>query len=161
MEIYYITYTPQFIRPISPLMSMVWSAPQTRVSTSVHTIAVLNKSVWANPDKDASFISPLFPFIPSAAVKENAINSKLMHQLHLESDKYFRGAENIFKPHSRLPPSCEIMILLSPFRDNQWLLLSLLLLLSLVVEWYKMKCKHVCVCVCIMNAQDVARCEHH
>ena len=52
------------------MMSTLWSVPQTRDCTTVHTIAVLNKSVWANSDKGASFIFPPFPFIPPAAVKE-------------------------------------------------------------------------------------------
>jgi len=100
----YITYKQQFMGPISPLMFFLWSLQKTRAYTTVHTIAVVNKSVQANPDKDTSFILHFFPFIPPAAVKENAINSKQMQQLHFEDDKYFKSTEDVFKLRSRLPP---------------------------------------------------------
>lgn len=71
----------------------LWSAPQTRVPTTVHTTAALNKSVLANPDKDAFFIIPLStmrPFIPSAAAQGKEEKKKKRYKLQANAPIAFQ-----------------------------------------------------------------------
>lgn len=63
-----------------------------------------NKLVLANPDKETFFALSCFPFIPPATLRQNAINSKQMFQLHFKGDKYFRSSEDLFKVHLRFFP---------------------------------------------------------